>query len=483
MKHSQRFYFVTLLAIFTFEGISSAVEPATHNGVARIVFIGDSITGQGGGWIGAGYVFQMRDALKATYPSATPELVPLGGSGMGVNAWLNLAKNVDGQKRDLDVKGVEVAAALSEPADVLVVMLGMNDVLAPYVNDSDESLDQWLAKYRELVGVLSERLRPKVIALATVTPQTEDASTPVNRVLARMNQRITALATELNVRVIPTNATYWDVLAKGRDTQANFTLAGDRIHPNSTGHMTVAMAMLNGLGEGKAAAWLHEDRLAKTLANLKPSEAPIVPPEWLVTSGIILRPWNEKPADADLAPSPIDLAIETGADFTQAPAKEGGTPPIWRSFQSSINLTDGANPGSVDFAGVTFFQNFEAGYGARWVHSEKARRLKLDLKTSGVGSVIHLTVWLNGERVYANLINQEPKRQASREVELRAGWNVLVFRSCHRTWQWQQAINLTELDGSQAQGLEYRAAAPTDESTVFFNQAAEARSVSTANSH
>ena len=460
MKYHIRSFIKGLLALHLF-GISCfAAEPATSNGNARIVFIGDSITGQGGGWLGAGYVFKMREALSALYPEGKHDLVPLGGSGMGVSAWLSLSKDEARQKHDLDVKGVEVAAALSKPADVMVVMLGMNDVLAPYVNDADASLDQWLANYRELVSVLSARLKPKIIALATITPQTEDPATPMNRVLARMNQRITTLAAELKANVVPTNATYWDVLAEGRKTQADFTLAGDRIHPNPPGHVAVAMAMLKGLDEDKAAAWLREERLAKALSTLKPVPAPTVPPAWLVTSGLVLRAWNDKPADADLAPNPIDLAIERGEDFTKAAAKEGGAPLAWRTFQSSINLTDGANPGSVDFAGITFFQNFEAGYGARWIHSDTSRRLKLDLKTSGVGSAIHLTAWLNGQRLYSDFINKEPKRQASREVDLRAGWNVLVFKSCHRTWQWQQAIHLTELDGSMPQGLEFRASAP-----------------------
>lgn len=467
MKQSLRFVLKTLLSLPLFGSVCLSAEPANDHGSTRVVFIGDSITGQGGGWNGAGFIFQMRDALRATYPNAISELVPLGGSGMGVNAWLELAKNANGQKRDLDVKGVEVAAALSPPADTMVIMLGMNDVLAPYVSDSDASLDQWLTNYRELVSLLRERLKPTVIALATITPQTEDPNTPMNLVLARMNQRIMSLANELQVRVVPTNAIYWEVLAEGRKTQADFTLAGDRIHPNEPGHMTVALAMLNSLGYEKAATWLREEQVAKMLDNLRSVEATAVSPKWLVTSGIFLRPWNEKPADVDLAPSPIDRAIEIGADFTQASAKEGGAPLTWRSFQSNIDLTDGASPGSVDFAGITFFQNFEAGYGARWIHSEQARRLKLDLQTSGVGSAIHLTVWLNGERLYASLVDKEPKRQTSREAELRAGWNVLVFKSCHRTWQWQQSINLTELDGSHPEGLQYSVTAPANATSAI----------------
>ena len=459
MNHLLRSFIKGLLAVLLLGTVGIAAEPALKEN-ARIVLIGDSITGQGGGWLGTGYVFKMRDALRAVYPEAQHELVPLGGSGMGVGAWLGLAKDEAKQRHDLDVKGVEVATALSKPADVMVVMLGMNDVLAPYVSDTDASLDRWLANYRELISVLSARLTPKVVALATVTPQTEDPATPMNRVLARMNQRITTLAAELKANVVRTNATYWHVLAEGRKIQADFSLAGDRIHPNQPGHVAVAMAMLEGLGEEKASTWLREERLAKALSMLSAIPEPIAPPRWVVTSGLVLRAWNEKPSDADLAPNPIDLAIERGEDFTKAAAKEGGTPPVWRTFQSSINLTDGANPGSVDFAGITFFQNFEAGYGARWVRSDTARRLLLNLRTSGVGSAIHLTAWVNGQCLYSDLIHKEPKRQASREVELRAGWNVLVFKSRHRTWQWQQTINLTEPDGSLPQGLEYRASAP-----------------------
>lgn len=446
-----------ILVFLLFCRIAFAEQTVSLNGNERIVFIGDSITGQGGGWQGAGYVFKMREALRAVHPDSKPDLVPLGSSGMGIGAWLGLAKNEAKQKHDLDVKGVEVASALSQPADIMVVMLGMNDVLAPYVNETDESLDQWIANYRDLIGVLSTRLKPKIIGLATITPQTEDTETPKNRVMERMNERISKLAAELKARLLPTNALYWDVLAQGRKTQADFTLSGDRIHPGATGHIVMAMAMLKGLGEDKAATWLREERLVKVMSGLKPKAIPAVPPPWLVASGIVLHGWQDKPADADLAPTPIDLAIERGEDFTKALAKAGGAPLAWRTFQSNINLTDGANPGSVDFAGITFGQNFEAGYGARWIRSDTARRLKLDLKSSGVGSIIHLTVWLNGQRLYSDLITQEPKRQSSREVELHSGWNVLVFKSCHRTWQWQQALTLTELDGTIPQGLEYRA--------------------------
>ena len=445
--------------ILTPPGGQSA-EPLSRAGGGRIIFVGDSITGQGGGWQNAGFVFQMRDALGATDPDPTPELVPLGGSGMGVGAWLGLLNQPDKQSRYLDVKGVEVGTSLSKPADVLVVMLGMNDLLAPYVQDSDESLDQWKADYRKVLDALEKRLHPKITALATITPQTEDPGTPKNQVEARMNERIRALANERKALLLPTHATYWEVLKEARQRQSTFTLAGDRIHPNQAGHIAVAMAMLKGLGEDPAAAWLREARWKPILDGLTPVAAPPQPPPWLVTSGLILKGWQEAPATEDLVPNPIDLAIQRGEDFTQAPSHEGGSPLSWRPFQSGIHLTDGTNPDSVDFAGITFGRNFEAGYGARWIRCETSQPVKLAMKASGVGSVSHLTVWLNGVAVYTGMLTSEPKRQATRDTMLRAGWNVLVFKSCHRTWQWQQSISVTRPDGTPPAELEIRGEPP-----------------------
>ena len=426
----------------------------------RIVFVGDSITGQGGGWKDMGYVFKMRAALAAAHPDEIFELVPLGGSGMGVGSWLGLAKEEKNQHHELDVKGIEVAAELAKPADTLVVMLGMNDVLAPYVKETDESLDQWAAQYRELITLLTARLKPRIVGLATITPQTESPETPKNRVMARMNERIKKLAEEMHARLLPTNSTYWEVLTEGRKTQADFSLAGDRIHPSGTGHDAIAVGMLTGLGDDKAARWLREEKLAKALSALQSRPAPASPPPWLVASGLVLHAWQDKPTAADLAPNPIDTAIEAGGEFWKAPARDGAAPLQWQTFQPSIALTDGANPDSVDFAGITFGQNFEAGYAARWIKSPTARRLQLEIKTSGVGSIIYLDVWLNGQRHYSNLITSEPKRQATREVELRAGWNVLVVKSSHRAWQWQHSVALKELDGSALSGLEYQATKP-----------------------
>ena len=86
--------FAALLATPATATAQPAAGPAAgpHAGLAtaRVVFCGDSITGQGGGWLGAGYCFQMEWALKQRHPDATPKLVALGGSGMGVGNWIGV---------------------------------------------------------------------------------------------------------------------------------------------------------------------------------------------------------------------------------------------------------------------------------------------------------------------------------------------------------------------------------------------------------
>ena len=133
--------FAALLATPATAAAQTAAGPHAGLANARVVFCGDSITGQGGGWLGAGYCFQMEWALKQRHPDATPKLVALGGSGMGVGNWIGVEKNSRTTEAMLDVKEVGVKANLDQPADVLVVMLGMNDVLAPYIGGTDADLD------------------------------------------------------------------------------------------------------------------------------------------------------------------------------------------------------------------------------------------------------------------------------------------------------------------------------------------------------
>ena len=62
----------------------------------------------------------------------------------------------------------------------------------------------------------------------------------------------------------------------------------------------------------------------------------------------------------------------------------------------------------------------------------------------------HLTVWLNGTPVY-----QDKLKRVEVPVKLLAGWNTLVLKSAHVTWQWQVSAGLRPAPGDALDALRY----------------------------
>jgi hypothetical protein len=420
-------------------------------------------------------------------------------------------------------------------------MLGMNDVLAPYVVDEPAALDEWKANYRELIAALRARLHPQVTALASATLCTEDLASPKNRVLDQINAQASGLAKELGLLWLPTNETMRDVLQQGRHLQPDFHVTYDYVHPNEPGHIAIAIAMLRGLGEEAATTAIAEQRLPLALEKsagvpprlsfeVKPMPTPLteerqrfrvhywltgvqasggpsprvtlagdqwdvtpavieapegefavsgtpnqrenvwrlaaaiggqsvsrdvrISPPWLVAAGFIAPFWNGQTLDTIKASGPVDVAIAAGRDFT-AEADADGRKPQWLRLFPSADYTGGAAPGSVDFAAVTHARTFEAGYGARWIRSDRERTANLALSTQAFVGTNHLTVYLNGREVYSGLLTAEPKHSKTVEVCLTRGWNTLAFRSNHVTWQWQCAVDLKPVGADSLDDLRY----------------------------
>jgi len=440
------------------------------NGNARVVFVGDSITGLGRN-MGCGFAHLMEAGLKATYPDAKPGLVALGGSGQGVRSWLSVEKSSRAKERMLDVKNVPVKANLDRPADVLVVMLGMNDVLAPYIAEDKASLGRWREDYRKLVEALRARVQPGTIALATATPCTEDPKSPKNRLLAEMNRKARSLAEELGALVIPTNQAVWKVLEQGRKLERDFHVTYDFVHPNEAGQTAIAVAMLRGLGEPEAAEWLEKGRLARVLAaaaaRLDKAVTPAnEPAPWLVAAKLVQPCWVGNRFLADKARTPIDEAIGNGKDFTRPIDVGKGRILKWQPYVPSVNYTGLDAPGSVDFAAVTHAANFEGGYGVRWIRSDKERPVTLHLGSNVFAGVIHLTVWLNGRELYSGMITGEPKQRATLDACLVKGWNTLAFKANHRTWQWQVFVKVVPVGDDALEDLHYQATFPVPPSSA-----------------
>lgn len=253
------FFSVMLIGAIT---ASWAETPAAR----RIVFVGDSITGLGRNR-DAGFINEMEKALRATNNDTEWTLVALGGSGQSVGTWRGVEKNSRSREQILDVPNVKVQETLSQPADLLVVMLGMNDVIAPYIDGSEASLDRWVSDYESLVASLRERLHPGTVALASITPCTEDSSSPQNQLIDRLNKRVRDLATKLNAIYLPTAETAREILSAGRKFRPDFHISYDFVHPNEAGHQAIAIGMLEGLKYSDAAQWLRAEHLPEHLRS------------------------------------------------------------------------------------------------------------------------------------------------------------------------------------------------------------------------
>jgi lysophospholipase L1-like esterase len=224
----------------------------------RIVVIGDSITGLGER-AKDGFVHLMREALAAAHKDSSFELVGLGASGWAMPAWEGKLNQKRGPKDEwfTDVPNVGVNATLDKPVDVVIIMLGANDVLRSEVGEQDspyqQSLDHWEPHYVRLIETLRARTHARVVALAQCTLVGGNADLPINRFFDKLNGRIAAIAKKTGCLVLPTNDECKWMILRGRRIQSDFQITYDLVHPNSNGHAAIAMGMLKGLDEALAA--------------------------------------------------------------------------------------------------------------------------------------------------------------------------------------------------------------------------------------
>jgi adenylylsulfate reductase subunit B len=155
--------------------------------------------------------------------------------------------------------GQDVKKVLEGKVDVLAILLGMNDLLKPEVEDSDESLDAWAARYRELATNLRSRTRPRELLLGTITPLTADPHGPKNRVRDRMNERVSKLAAELGARVWEAGPAAYETIAETRRRDPAYREAPDFVHPGKLGHLAMAAAFCRAVGETAMAQWLDDE--------------------------------------------------------------------------------------------------------------------------------------------------------------------------------------------------------------------------------
>ena len=171
---------------------------------------------------------------------------------------------------------------------------------------------------------------------------------------------------------------------------------------------------------------------------------------WQVTS------WSNF---KELIKEVIDDVIESGGDFTKPIDMGKGKTLTWKPYSPSVNFTGKDDPDSVDFAAVTHAGNWEAGYLARWIYSDKDRTCMIQPKTRMFAGYMFLNIWVNGKTVYEGRLRKAP----TTTIQLQKGWNALVCRSSHHNWQWQLSLPITGQDGDDLSDLRYSIVSKTNE--------------------
>jgi len=204
---------------------------------SRLVMIGDSITdcgraqpvGEGGG-LGTGYVMFVEAVLGAARPDLAIRVTNVGTSGNTV--------------RDLAARWQRDVLDLAP--GWLSVLIGINDVWrqfdCPRCPEIHVALDEYERTLDDLVG----RARPGLKGLILMTPYfiEPDREEPMRARMDRYGAAVRKLAARHDAILVDTQAAFDEVLAVCHP----MTLAGDRVHPNPTGHMILARAFLKAVG-------------------------------------------------------------------------------------------------------------------------------------------------------------------------------------------------------------------------------------------
>jgi len=204
----------------------------------KLLMIGDSITDVGRARpvgeglfdaYGSGYVNLVKGLLDCSYPELAIRVVNMGCSGDTVRQLK--------ERWQTDV--------IDQDSQWLSIMIGINDVWRqfdlPKQLENHIMLDEYEATLCELIG----KVRPSLKGLVLMTPYYIEPCTD-DAMRARMDQYgaiIRKLAKKYDAIFVDTQKAMDGVLEHFHSSY----LAWDRVHPNVSGHMTIAKAFLKAI--------------------------------------------------------------------------------------------------------------------------------------------------------------------------------------------------------------------------------------------
>jgi lysophospholipase L1-like esterase len=220
-----------------FQGKGMTAVRLTRND--KLVMIGDSITdcgrkqpvGEGlNDALGRGYVAQVNALLNAVYPHLAVRVVNMGTSGHTVR----------------DLKERWERDLLDLQPDWVSVKIGINDVWRQFDLPTMKEAHVYIDEYEATLTDLVQRTRPRVKGMVLLTPYylEPNRSDSMRAAMDRYGAVVRRVAAENDSILVDTQAAFDQVL----EHLYPGTLAWDRVHPNQSGHMTIARAFLNAIG-------------------------------------------------------------------------------------------------------------------------------------------------------------------------------------------------------------------------------------------
>ncbi len=206
---------------------------------SKLVIIGDSVTdcertrpiGEGlFGALGRGYAANVAALLETVYPQLKIRVVNMGNSGNTV--------------RDLKARWQTDVFDLNP--DWVSVMIGINDVWrqfdTPLITEGHVYLEEYAATLEELVKTTLPRVKGMILMTPYYIETNKDDA--MRAAMDRYGKVVRALAEKYHTVFVDTQAVFEDVLKYCHSAN----IAWDRVHPNASGHMALARALVNSVG-------------------------------------------------------------------------------------------------------------------------------------------------------------------------------------------------------------------------------------------
>ncbi len=205
---------------------------------SKLVFIGDSVTdcdrgrpvGEAHAGVGNGYVLMVSSLLEAACPEHGVRVVNVGTSGNTV--------------RDLAARWKTDVTDLAP--DWLSVMIGINDVWRHFDTRLAPEWQVPLPEYERTLEGLVSASRPRLKGIVLMTPYMiePNRADPMRAMMDSYGEAVRRVAGRTGAVLVDLQAAFDEVTGRVH----SYAYSCDRIHPNASGHMVIARALLKAVG-------------------------------------------------------------------------------------------------------------------------------------------------------------------------------------------------------------------------------------------